>query len=310
MFSKKLLAGAAVAAVVLPALAFAETNTTATDRESQIRALVEQIQTLQKQLTALIASSGSFKPVGLEGVGLTSGQISAVNSSSITVENRQASKSVVVNYTASTTIEVFKASSTPQWQSGTTADLVVGRGVVVQGSRVEGSENTVNASRIKVGIALAMNDRIKSVPPGQVGKALCIALNRNLGPGSRGEDVKKLQEMLREDKSLGFTSDATGIFGPLTAKAMMMYQRKNGINPADDGSVGPLTRGVLMRNCGRGLDNSGSGSWNSGKSKPGDDDVCNGVNAPCDDDSSDDDEDEDEDENDDADDTASSTPST
>ncbi|HEY4521351.1 MAG TPA: peptidoglycan-binding protein, partial [Candidatus Paceibacterota bacterium] len=258
MYSKKVIAGALVAAALIPALAFAQTS----DTQSQIRALLEQIQTLQKQLMVLISSSGVFKPIGDQGTGIVSGKITAVASSSITVENREGAKSVTVNYTASTTIEVFNASSTPQWQAGTSADLVVGKGVAVQGTR--SGENTVDATRIKVGILAATKERATNVPPGQVGKALCIALNRNLHRGSQGEDVKKLQEMLKEDRELGFNADATGVFGPLTARAMMLFQKKNGIAPADDGSVGPLTRGILMRRCGDGLGNSGHGSWNSG----------------------------------------------
>ena len=296
MYSKKVIAGALVAAALIPALAFAQTS----DTQSQIRALLEQIQTLQKQLMVLISSSGVFKPIGDQGTGIVSGKITTVASSSITVENREGAKSVTVNYTASTTIEVFNASSTPQWQAGTSADLVVGKGVAVQGTR--SGENTVDATRIKVGILAATKERATNVPPGQVGKALCIALNRNLHRGSQGEDVKKLQEMLKEDRELGFNADATGVFGPLTARAMMLFQKKNGIAPADDGSVGPLTRGILMRRCGDGLGNSGHGSWNSGpgsmRIKMNENTQLQSTSTSVDDGGGDDDESEDEDEDD------------
>lgn len=95
------------------------------------------------------------------------------------------------------------------------------------------------------------------MPPGQVGKAMCIALNRNLGIGSSGDDVKSLQEMLQQDPESGFTNTATGYFGPLTQHAMARFQLNNGIasSSAATGDVGPLTRGFFERRCGEGLGN-------------------------------------------------------
>lgn len=92
------------------------------------------------------------------------------------------------------------------------------------------------------------------MPPGQIGKAMCIALNRNLTIGSKGDDVRELQDMLREDDELGFTASSTGTFGPLTARAMARFQMKNGIASSTTGAVGPLTRGFFERACGKGLD--------------------------------------------------------
>ena len=53
--------------------------------------------------------------------------------------------------------------------------------------------------------------------------------------GSKGEDVRKLQELL------GITAD--GIFGPVTKAAVLAYQSANGLKA--DGVVGPLTWGKL-----------------------------------------------------------------
>src|SRR3989344_1623539 len=190
MYSKKFIAGAAVAVALLPTLALGQS----TDTQAKIQSLLSQIQELQRQVMVLISSAGVFKPIGTEGTGIVSGKITAVNDSSITVQNREGTKSTIVNYTASTTIEVFNASSTPQWQTGSATDLTVGKGVAVQGTKA--TENAVDATRIKVGILLTGQERLVNVPPGQVSKALCISLDRNLGPGSRGEDVRQLQEML------------------------------------------------------------------------------------------------------------------
>ena len=54
--------------------------------------------------------------------------------------------------------------------------------------------------------------------------------------GSKGEDVKKLQEKL----GLG----ADGIFGKGTEEAIKAFQLKNGLNP--DGNVGPNTWQKIM----------------------------------------------------------------
>ncbi len=92
------------------------------------------------------------------------------------------------------------------------------------------------------------------MPPGQVGKMLCVALNRNLSVGSKGDDVRKLQDLLREDPDAGFTAASTGTFGPMTAKAMARFQMKNGIASSTTGAVGPMTRAFFERSCGKGLD--------------------------------------------------------
>jgi peptidoglycan hydrolase-like protein with peptidoglycan-binding domain len=93
----------------------------------------------------------------------------------------------------------------------------------------------------------------QAMPFGQIGKALCIKLTRDLRVGSQGEDVKKLQEMLAQNPETGFMGKATGFFGPLTATAMAKYQMRNGITSSGEGAVGPMTRGFLERACGEGL---------------------------------------------------------
>ena len=261
MYRRKALAGAALVAVLVPALAFADTSS---DTQSQIQSLLSQIQTLQKQLMTLISSSGSFKPTGSgdDMRGIVSGKVTSVSSSSFVVQNSDGSKSVTVTVTASTTIQVFNASSSPQWQTGTMTDITVGRSVGVQGTK--SSDGSINATMVKVGLIAAGDDKMHQLPLGQLGKELCIALNRNLGPGSQGDDVKSLQQMLAQDPSTGFNASATGVFGSLTAKAIMMFQKNNGITPSNDGSVGPQTRALFERRCGNGLGNGeGQGSGNN-----------------------------------------------
>lgn len=92
--------------------------------------------------------------------------------------------------------------------------------------------------------------------PGMMGpkQKMCLNVYRNLRMGDRGDDVRELQEMLRGDSSLGFNASSTGLFGPMTMKAMAKWQMKNGIASSTDGSVGPRTR-AFFKDCG--VDNQG-----------------------------------------------------
>lgn len=158
---KAILAGA-VMSVLLPVLAFAQTN----DTQAQIQSLLNQIHALQEQLKALLASAAA---------------------------------------------------------SGTRPDL------------------------------MQKPMQKPNQPPGQLMKIACIELNRNLGIGSQGEDVRKLQEMLANDPANEFHVTPTGFFGPITARAMVKFQIRNGIASSTTGVVGPATRAFFERACGRGL---------------------------------------------------------
>jgi len=68
--------------------------------------------------------------------------------------------------------------------------------------------------------------------------------NVNLGVGSRGADVMRLQEVLA---ALGFFKvTPTGYFGPITLQAVKDYQTAKGIAFVT-GFVGPLTRAELNK---------------------------------------------------------------
>lgn len=79
----------------------------------------------------------------------------------------------------------------------------------------------------------------------------CINLARNIRLGDRGDDIRQLQDMLREDGRFGFNASSTGFFGPMTAQAIAKWQMHNGIASSTDGSVGPKTR-AFFRDCGMG----------------------------------------------------------
>jgi peptidoglycan hydrolase-like protein with peptidoglycan-binding domain len=109
------------------------------------------------------------------------------------------------------------------------------------------------------------SDNASSTPNG-VGHHSCPIPNRNLGIGSKGDDVKELQQFLSQDDPEEFSEDnATGFFGPFTAKAMMHFQERHGIASTTTGFVGPLTRGFFGKHCGevedRGHLKDTSGLW-------------------------------------------------
>ena len=60
--------------------------------------------------------------------------------------------------------------------------------------------------------------------------------------GSHGEEVKELQRLLNEDR-IGPTLSIDGRFGKATHKALLKFQRRNGLKP--DGIVGPNTAKLI-----------------------------------------------------------------
>lgn len=60
--------------------------------------------------------------------------------------------------------------------------------------------------------------------------------------GSSGEEVSKLQEILKEENFYNYPT-ITGYFGSITQQAVRGFQKANGLPPV--GVVGPLTRGLL-----------------------------------------------------------------
>ncbi len=83
---------------------------------------------------------------------------------------------------------------------------------------------------------------------------VCRVLYRNLAHGVSGDDVKSLQELLRDEGY--FSADATGYFGELTREALKRWQAAQGIVSGGSaqttgwGVLGPLTREHIKRWCG------------------------------------------------------------
>ncbi len=74
---------------------------------------------------------------------------------------------------------------------------------------------------------------------------ICAVLARDLARGSRGEEVRAMQEYLSGEGL--FPSSATGFFGPLTEQAVRLWQEREGL--PNVGIFGPRSRARLMEWC-------------------------------------------------------------
>ncbi len=77
---------------------------------------------------------------------------------------------------------------------------------------------------------------------------ICAVLNRNLVRGASGDDVKGLQEFLRDEGY--FSENATGYFGLATAQAVANWQASQGVQAV--GTFGPMSRERIRIWCGGG----------------------------------------------------------
>lgn len=90
---------------------------------------------------------------------------------------------------------------------------------------------------------------------GGVQTVQCPFISRNLGIGSTGEDVKRLQTFLAIDPAIYPEAQASGYYGPLTEAAVKRFQCKNKIvcdgTPASTGYgvTGPRTAAILALQC-------------------------------------------------------------
>ena len=82
-----------------------------------------------------------------------------------------------------------------------------------------------------------------------VAQAVSPVFNKNLSRGARNDDVKRVQQLLSQDKSVYPEGLTTGFFGPATERAVRNFQLKYGVikKAADpgNGNLGPKTRAKL-----------------------------------------------------------------
>jgi len=97
-----------------------------------------------------------------------------------------------------------------------------------------------------------------SIPPiVPIKPRICEIVTRTLTVGGQGEDVRSLQEFLREEGFLN--TEATGFFGNMTQDAVAKWQTAQGVvssdaaNAAGAGVFGPKSREFLKIRCGGGI---------------------------------------------------------
>src|SRR3989344_763156 len=90
------------------------------------------------------------------------------------------------------------------------------------------------------------NPSVDPVTPTPDKHRICSTLARNLSQGTRGDDVRSLQEFLSAEGHL--SANATGYFGPATAQAVAKWQTSEGVSSV--GSVGPMSRERIKIWCG------------------------------------------------------------
>ncbi len=99
---------------------------------------------------------------------------------------------------------------------------------------------------VQAGVSTGVSST-SSVGSGQASNfRICGLLNRDIRRGMRGDDVSGLQEFLQSEGY--FSGTATGYFGPMTARAVAMWQSSQGVSSV--GAVGPITRARISMRCG------------------------------------------------------------
>lgn len=93
--------------------------------------------------------------------------------------------------------------------------------------------------------------------PSPVAQLVSPVFNKDLQVSNRGEEVRRLQELLAQDKELYPEGLVTGYYGSLTREAVRRFQLKNGVisSPAEQGNgrLGPKTRAKLKEVYGEGV---------------------------------------------------------
>ncbi|MEK7609177.1 MAG: peptidoglycan-binding protein, partial [Patescibacteria group bacterium] len=105
-------------------------------------------------------------------------------------------------------------------------------------------------AELKTETGIQTSPPISPLTPISAEEAELPEFTRSLSLGTRGDDVRKLQEFLARDKEIYPEGLATGFYGPKTAEAVKRWQRKNNLDAA--GVVGPKTI-AKFRELGQGV---------------------------------------------------------
>jgi hypothetical protein len=100
-----------------------------------------------------------------------------------------------------------------------------------------------------------LQSQLQQMQKGTTGTVVSGSFTKDLTVGSKGDEVKMLQQMLNKSadtqvaaSGAGSPGMETSTFGPATKAAVIKYQKKNGINAT--GYVGPKTRASLNGSTG------------------------------------------------------------
>ncbi|MEK7538860.1 MAG: peptidoglycan-binding protein, partial [Patescibacteria group bacterium] len=117
----------------------------------------------------------------------------------------------------------------------------------VLGGQTTGNGLFATTTRAKANTILALRSiTTTTITPGTTSAPTGTTFKRMLFVGSRGADVMALQQVLAQEGF--FTATPTQYFGPLTLKALKLFQEKyniSGPNLPGYGNLGPKTRGKL-----------------------------------------------------------------
>lgn len=177
---------------------------------------------------------------------------------SFSVDSGQASKTIKITPgSACTIVSTSSGGGSPSIGSsgggggggGSTASTLPSQTV----EKVTGLKQQITALQAKIAQKLALGPQVPrkfgAVPP-----AFGVFV-KNLSPGQRGEEVKRLQELLSQDKEIYPEGLTTGFYGPQTLKAVRRFQLKYGVikNESDSGNglVGPKTIAKLSEVFGK-----------------------------------------------------------
>ncbi len=126
-----------------------------------------------------------------------------------------------------------------------------------QVSTLLASFNTSDATIAKVKAVLqdseAFDKRPLPLAASNAKASLCGIIARNLGRGSSGDDVERLQMFLQKTGDL--VASSTGFFGPVTEQALQKWQARMQLATSGDpvstgfGALGPKSREFLMAHC-------------------------------------------------------------
>ena len=179
------------------------------------------------------------------------------NASSTSIDNGLgviSSTSVTVSPTVTTT---YHLTATNPGGSATSAVTVVVNGVVTPptgvSAQIAALLQQINALKAQLFalIAARSGGNVGTTTPPVVTPPgldrVCDRIESDLSRGRHGGDVQRLQRFLVAQQLMG-TSSATGVFGPLTEKALKRLQRENGLGDGS-GIFGANTRKFFEKHC-------------------------------------------------------------